>query len=122
VNAEMPPSALPQRGEVWLVSFDPQAGAEIAKRQPAVVISLDSVGKLPLRIVVPITEWSQHDARFPWMVNLKPTTTNGLSKKSTADAFQAKSVSLNRFANSIGRLPIEQVDEIAQTVAFCVGA
>ena len=118
----MPPSALPQRGEVRLVSFDPQAGAEIAKRRPAVVISLDSVGKLPLRIVVPITEWSPRYARFPWMVNLKPTTTNGLSKESTADAFQAKSVSLNRFANSIGRLPIEQVDEIAQTVAFCGGA
>lgn len=115
------PSA-PRRGEVWLVSFDPQAGAEIAKRRPAVVISLDSVGKLPLRIVVPITEWSLLYARFPWMVNVKPAGINGLSKDSAADTFQTKSISLDRFVNRIGRLEIDQVNEIAQVVAFCVGA
>ena len=35
--------ASPQRGEVWLVNFDPPTGAEIAKTRPAVVISDDAV-------------------------------------------------------------------------------
>jgi mRNA interferase MazF len=48
---------VPSRGEVWDIRFDPSVGAEIQKIRPAVVISLDSIGRLPLRIVVPITEW-----------------------------------------------------------------
>ena len=39
----------PSRGEVWLVDFDPAVGAEIQKVRPALVISLDSIGRLPLR-------------------------------------------------------------------------
>lgn len=46
----------PARGEVWLVSFDPSLGAEIRKVRPAVVINIDEMGRLPLRIVVPITD------------------------------------------------------------------
>ena len=46
----------PRRGEVWLVDFNPQVGAEIAKARPAVVLNLDHVGRLPLRIVAPLTD------------------------------------------------------------------
>jgi mRNA-degrading endonuclease toxin of MazEF toxin-antitoxin module len=35
----------PSRGEVWLVDFDPAIGAEIQKVRPALVISLDSIGR-----------------------------------------------------------------------------
>jgi mRNA interferase MazF len=45
------------RGEVWLVSFDPGVEAEIRKTRPAVIVSSDIVGVLPLRVVVPITTW-----------------------------------------------------------------
>jgi mRNA-degrading endonuclease toxin of MazEF toxin-antitoxin module len=44
----------PTRGEVWLVNVDPPTGAEMGKVRPAVVINRDSVGRLPLRMVVPI--------------------------------------------------------------------
>jgi len=47
----------PKRGEIWLVDFDPSIGAEIRKVRPAVVVSLDTIGRLPLRMVVPITDW-----------------------------------------------------------------
>jgi mRNA interferase MazF len=40
------------------VDFDPTKGAEIQKRRPAVVISSDAVGKLPLKLVAPVTNWS----------------------------------------------------------------
>ena len=45
------------RGEVWHVRFDPAVGADMQKTRPAVVISVDEVGILPLRIIVPIMEW-----------------------------------------------------------------
>jgi mRNA interferase MazF len=51
----------PKRGEVWTVRFDPAVGAEIQKVRPAVVIGVDSVGRLPLKIVVPITDWTMSE-------------------------------------------------------------
>jgi mRNA interferase MazF len=47
----------PNRGEIWMIDFDPAVGAEIQKVRPAVVISVDTVGRLPLRLVVPVTDW-----------------------------------------------------------------
>lgn len=112
----------PRRGQIWMVSFNPQLGAEIEKTRPAVILSLDAIGRLPLRIVVPITDWSPKYVESPWMVNLKPSGTNGLSKESAADAFQVKSVSLRRFVRYLGRIEAAQLDEIAQAVALCIGA
>jgi len=54
----------PKRGEIWLVRFDPSIGAEIRKLRPAVVLSLDKIGRLPLRIVVPVTDWRPVLAHF----------------------------------------------------------
>ena len=112
---------IPTRGEVWNISFDPAVGAEIQKIRPAVVISDPSVGKLPLRIVVPITDWDDRYDRFPWFVELKATELNGLSKDSGADAFQIKSVSLNRFKSRRGKLLDSQLDNITASIAICIG-
>jgi mRNA interferase MazF len=112
----------PKRGEVWLVDFDPAAGAEIRKVRPAVVISLDSIGRLPLRMVVPVTDWKPPYAGFPWFVELPATAVNGLAKDSGADAFQTKSVSISRFVRRLGEVTASQLDEIASAVALCVGA
>ena len=111
----------PSRGEVWTIWFHPQVGAEIGKLRPAVVLSLNAIGRLPLRIVVPFTDWKPGYETLPWMINLKHTQSNGLSKESAADAFQVKSVSLQRFDRCIGRVNAEQLDEISQAVAFCIG-
>jgi mRNA interferase MazF len=48
---------LPKRGEIWLVNLDPTVGAEIHRTRPAIVISSDYIGKLPLELVMPITNW-----------------------------------------------------------------
>lgn len=111
----------PNRGEIWWLRFDPTRGAEIGKTRPAVVVSLPSVGKLPLRIVVPITEWSSRWATVPWLVFLKKTERNGLVKDSAADCFQVKSVSLKRFESRIGFLTAEEIDQISAAIALCVG-
>ena len=112
----------PMRSEVWWVRFDPSIGAEIQKIRTAVVVGVPTVGRLPLQIVVPITEWNPRYLAYPWMVHLPPTPTNGLSKESGADGFQVKSVSENRFQDRIGRLTDAQMEDIAAAVALCVGA
>lgn len=112
----------PQRGEVWDVRFDPAVGAEIQKARPAVVVSHNAIGKLPLRIVVPITDWKTSYATYPWLVNLPPTASNGLTKESGADTFQVKSVSITRFLNRRGTLVDADMDNIASAIALCVDA
>lgn len=89
--------------------------------RPAVVLSMDTIGKLPLRIVVPVTDWKAHYALAPWFVHLPATTRNGLAKDSGADAFQVKSVSLDRFVRRLGEVTSTDLDGIATAVALCVG-
>lgn len=112
----------PKRGEIWLIDFDPAVGAEIRKVRPAVVLSIDTIGRLPLRMVVPITDWKGLYASFPWFVEVPATPTNGLSKDSGADAFQTKSVSEQRLIRRLGVITAAQLDAIASAIALCVGA
>ena len=112
----------PNRGEVWWVHFDPSVGSETQKTRPAVVMNVAAVGKLPLRIVVPITGWDSRWTSVPWLVYLKASKRNGLDKDSAADCFQVKSVSLNRFASQMGVLTADEIEQISAAVALCVGA
>ena len=112
----------PRRGEIWRVDFDPAAGAEIRKLRPALVISVDSIGRLPLRMIVPITDWKPQYANYPWFVELPASPSNGLAKDSGADAFQTKSVALSRFVSLLGTVTPAQLDEVASAIALCVGA
>ena len=110
-----------QRGEVWVVRFDPSEGEEITKIRPAVVMTAHSAGRMQLQIVVPITGWKDQFTRYFWMVNLVPTPENGLTKESAADAFQVKSLSVNRFQRKMGSLTDDQMEEIVAAIALCIG-
>ena len=109
-----------KRGEVWLVDFNPTRGAEIQKIRPAVIISSDAVGKLPLRIIVPLTGWKATFDRLPWMIPVQPTPGSGLTKKSAADAFQVRSVSTARLVKRLGALSDAIMTAIAAGVAICI--
>lgn len=90
--------------EIWWITFNPSVGAEISKKRPAIIVNDDSIGILPLRIIVPITDWNERYIGADWMVKIKPTTQNNLNKDSTADCFQVKSLSRNRFVCKLGEM------------------
>ena len=46
-----------KQSEVWLIDLDPTKGAEIQKRRLAIIVNDNILGKLPLKVVVPITDW-----------------------------------------------------------------
>ena len=46
-----------RQGEIWLINLDPTIGAEIRKTRPAIVVNDNNPGKLPLKIIVPLTDW-----------------------------------------------------------------
>ena len=114
-------STTPRRGEIWLVSFDLSVGAEIQKNRPAIVMSVDRMARLPLRVVVPLTDWKPQYVQYPWFVRIRPDPNNSLTKDSGADAFQVKSVSEARFRRCLGTLNAEVLDAIAAAIALVIG-
>ena len=93
-----------KQGEIWLINLDPTIGAEIKKTRPAIIVNDDALGKLPLRIIVPVTDWKDRYEIAPWMIMINPNQTNGLTKDSAADCFQIRSVSQERFIKRIGKV------------------
>lgn len=61
-----------KQGEIWLVSLDPTIGSEIKKTRPAIIVNDNILGRLPLKIIVPLTDWKDRYAVAPWMVKMQP--------------------------------------------------
>lgn len=111
----------PRRGEIWWVNFDPRVGDEIRKTRPAVVINPDSLGVLQLRIVIPITSWTQKFEHAPWIVKLPANSRTGLDRAGGADTFQVKSLSVERFTQKKGVVSAEELETLTAGVAMCIG-
>lgn len=114
----------PKRGEIWQVNFNPSKGAEIRKERPALVISSDALGILPLKLVVPITGWHPaFDGRI-WIVRVEASKLNGLDKASAIDTLQTKSFDTTtaegRFISRRGILEPDKVNEVAAAIAALV--
>ena len=106
-----------RRGEIWLINLEPTVGAEIKKIRPAIIVNDDAIGILPLKVIVPITEWKDHYAVAPWMVCLEPNAENGLNKPSAADTFQVRSVAQERLVRQIGKLSDTTMRKISRALA-----
>jgi mRNA interferase MazF len=104
------------RGEVWQIEFYPQVGSEITKLRPAVVISHDSIGRLPLKTIVPITDWKPSYEHYPWMIHTVVDDANGLSKTSAIDCFQVKNFDDDRFVKKLGVVDDSLLIQVHQTV------
>ncbi len=110
-----------KRGEIWLINLDPTVGAEIRKTRPAIIISVDSVGVLPLKVIVPVTEWKTRYQVAPWMVQLNPDSENNLEKLSCADTFQIRSVSQRRFVSLLGKTDRVKMQELESALSKVLG-
>jgi len=107
-----------RRGEIWQVNLDPTVGSEMRKMRPAVIVSRDSIGILPLKIIVPITGWRDEYAKAEWLVPLERNPKIGLVKKSAADCFQVRSVSDGRLVKKIGELSEDEMRQIETALAL----
>jgi mRNA interferase MazF len=101
-----------KQGEIWLISLDPSIGAEIKKTRPAIIVSDNSLGKLPLKVILPVTEWKDKYNVAPWMIKIEADSRNGLVKDSAADCFQVRSVSQERFIKRLGVISFIIMEEL----------
>jgi len=104
------------QGEVWMVEFFPKVGSEITKLRPAIVVSHNTIGRLPLKTIVPITDWKFNYTYYPWIIMIEPNEINGLSKASAIDCFQIKNFANERFSKKIGSVDKIMIKKIHQTI------
>lgn len=110
----------PKRGEIWYAELEPKVGAEMGKTRRTVVVSSDSVGVLPIKIIAPLTEWKNSFENNLWHVKVEPNSTNGLTKISAVDILQLHGIDVKRFKNKVGQLSAEEMEEIATAIAAVV--
>ena len=115
------------QSDIYLVNLNPTLGDEVNKIRPCIVINDDKIGILKSKIVVPLTHWDERYDAVPWMIKITPDRENKLSKISSADAFQVRNVSHQRFVKKIGVISEEVLFEIHTAVAkniinpLCIG-
>lgn len=111
-----------KQGEIWEINLSPTVGAEIKKKRPAVIINDDSIGVLPLRVIVPITQWKDKFSGAIWMIRIEPDSQNRLSKLSAIDTFQIRSISTARFIKKVGLISPDILSEIKTAVKAVIDA
>jgi len=92
------------QGEIWLINLDPAIGAETNKTRPAVIVNTNALAKHPLKVIVPVADWSERFSEVPWMVKIAPDQKNGLIDQSAIDCFQMRSLSEDRFVAKLGEV------------------
>ena len=107
-----------KQGEVWLINLDPTLGAEIKKTRPAIIVNDNTLGKLPLKVIVPLTDWKDRYDIAPWMVKIIPDKINKLSKDSSADCFQIRSVAEERLVKRIGTVNLDVMNQVRSALAL----
>jgi len=100
-----------KQGEIWNINLNPTIGAEMKKIRPVVIVNHNALGKLPLKVIVPLTDWKDEFRFAPWMIKIAPNEENGLNKISSADCFQIRSVSTKRFEKRLGEVSMEIHDK-----------
>lgn len=111
-----------RQGEIWEINLSPTVGAEIKKKRPAIIINDNAIGILPLKVIVPITEWKDRFQGAIWLVRIEPDNENKLMKPSAIDTFQIRSVSTKRFLRKTGLVSSNVLNEIITAIKAVIAA
>ncbi len=107
-----------KRGEIWWISLDPVVGDEAAKTRPCLIVQND-LGNLYSQktIVVPFLK----PKNYPFIVNVKPTPSNGLDKERGLDLSHIRSISKKRIKDKLGVLEDKYWSDIKKAILLQLG-
>jgi mRNA-degrading endonuclease toxin of MazEF toxin-antitoxin module len=112
-----------QRGEVFFACLDPVFGRELGgfKARPVLVVSINAIASTRLVVVVPGT--SKALGKFPNIVAVQPSPTNGLTGITYFQCHQIRAIEQARLmtSRSIGKLSPEDLARIEEAMAYCLG-
>jgi mRNA interferase MazF len=111
-----------QRGEIYFVDLNPTKGREQSGRRPVLVLSIDSINKLPLVVTVVVGTKGENIPRdYPINVRVSAKE-SGLPMETVFLCFQIRSIDPNRFPkNPSGKISEETLEKIENAVRHCLG-
>ena len=84
------------------------------------MLSSDAIGRLPIKLVAPITDWKDYFTANIWHVRIDPDPDNGLTKVSAVDALQLRGMDQRRFIRKWGVVSPAILEEIVLAVAAVI--
>jgi mRNA interferase MazF len=103
------------------VNLDPTLGSETGKTRPCIVVTNDVYNaRTPVIQVIPVTAWNEKKGRIRTNVEILPSATNGLTKRSIADCLQTRPIDhAQRMIGVLGELTnqeMRRIDDALKTV------
>ncbi len=111
-----------QRGEIHLVDLNPVQGREQAGRRPVLVLSVDSINRLPLVVTVAVGTKGEN-IRRDYPTNLRVSTgESGLPMETVFLCFQLRSLDPSRFVGpAAGKVSGAVLEKVENAVRHCLG-
>ena len=102
--------------EILWVDLDPTRGAETKKKRPCLILQDDVVNQNSRTVIVaPILPGHKN---WPFVVNLRPTKSNGLDKERHVNLKQLRAVDVSRIANKQGMLEKRYLEAIKEALGI----
>ena len=111
-----------QRGEIYFVNLNPVQGREQSGQRPVLVLSIDSINRLPLVVTVVVGTKGDNVSRdYPANVRVSMAE-SGLPLETVFLCFQLRSLDPSRFVGSpAGHLSGAMLEKIEKAVRRCLG-
>jgi mRNA interferase MazF len=108
-----------RRGEIWWVDLKPVIGSETDKERPCLILQND-IGNQngTTTIVAPLLPGMK---TYPFVVNVAPTSQNGLDGDRYVNLSQMRAVDTRRIKNKLGVLEDNYWEEIEKAVCIELG-
>jgi mRNA interferase MazF len=104
-----------RRGDIWWVDFEPTQGAEIRKRRPAVVVTMDGLNRARRTVVVvPLSSGPQ--PRPPIVI-----ATPSVGQRSVAVCDQLRAVDKGRLIRNEGQVSASDLVSIEEGIRRVLG-
>jgi len=110
-----------QRGEIYFVDLNPTKGREQAGNRPVLVLSNNTINKLPLVVTVVVGTKGENISR-DYLTNVRISSSDsGLSMETVFLCFQLRSLDPNRFPERpAGKVSGEILARIEDAVRYCL--
>ena len=111
-----------QRGEIYFANLNPVQGREQAGQRPVLVLSVDSINRLPLVVTVIVGTKGENVTRdYPTNVRVSPAD-SGLAIETVFLCFQLRSLDPSRLSGPpAGKVSGAAFERIENAVRYCLG-
>ncbi len=109
------------RGEIYCVDLNPTTGREQAGKRPVLVLSNNTINRLPLVVTVVVgTKGGRVSRDYPTNVRLSSAKT-GLPMETVFLCFQIRALDPQRFPmKAAGSVAEEDMEKIENAVRYCL--